>query len=185
MPANSRSGWIAHSAAGQEYPKAGHACVAVSLRVAAMKVGLLGILLSGCVAHTHPECQSQCALPKPREYCYDIPKGYVLPQDKYDPSFVPCRPLTVPPDPPEQDDDAEDGDDDVDDEDQGSSSGGGGGANAYQGDEESDASAGHGAGAHHGGGTPSTAQSSVTGGGAGATATSGSVTSEANAGSLL
>lgn len=155
------------------------------------RIGLLGLLLSGCVPHTHPQCHSQCALPQPREYCYDIPKGYVLAQDKYDPSFVPCEPHPVPPGPPDQDDDdGDDGDDDNDDdddgtEDQGSSTGGGNGADAFQGDQQSEATAGKGSSAHEGSGTPSTAQSTDAKGGAGATATSGSVSSTANAGALL
>lgn len=153
------------------------------------RIGLLGLLLSGCVPHTHPDCHSQCALPQPREYCYDIPKGYVLAQDKYDPSFVPCEPHPVPPGPPGQDDDDGDDDDDDDDddgtEDQGSSTGGGNGADAFQGDQQSEATAGKGSSAHEGSGTPSTAQSTDAKGGAGATATSGSVSSTANAGALL
>lgn len=188
MPASHRSGRVAspeHPAARDHSDRIAASGLRVGLKPSAAKIGLLVLLLSGCVVHTHPDCQSQCALPQPREYCYDIPKGYVLAQDKYDPSFVPCKPQPVPPGPTDQDDDdGGDGDDDDGAEDQGSSTGGGTGADAFEGDQQSDATAGKGAGAHEGS-TPATAQSTVTGGGAGATATSGDVTSTANAGALL
>lgn len=161
-----------------------------------MKTGLFGLLLCGCVPqYAQVNCQYRCAPRPPSAYCYNLPAGYVLPQDKYDPSFVPCPPLPLPPvDQPDGedggDDGGDDGDDGGDDGDDGgtegqSSSTGGGQAHAQEGDQQSDASAGNGAAASDGDPGDTDHESSFSGGGRGAGATEGGVSIGANAGGLL
>lgn len=164
-----------------------------------MKTGLFGLLLCGCVPqYAQVNCQYRCAPRPPSAYCYNLPAGYVLPQDKYDPSFVPCPPLPLPPvDQPDGEDGGDDGSDGGDDGDNGgddgddggtegqSSSTGGGQAHAQEGDQQSDASAGNGAAASDGDPGDTDHESSFSGGGRGAGATEGGVSIGANAGGLL
>lgn len=156
-----------------------------------MKTSVIGLILGGCAPlHTHSHCTDQCPV-QPVEYCQEIPPGYVLSQDKYDPNFVPCIPRPIlpvpPPDDDSPDDDPADDDDDDDDDDeaQWSSTGGGNGASAEQGDQASDADAGDGAEARDGAADSADGQNTFSGGGRGAGATEGGVSIGANGGNLL
>lgn len=81
------------------------------------KLGLAGLLVSACVPTYHPPHCATCAPQQVVQYCYVQKPGYVLSQDKYDPNFVPCPPITVVkkvnPDDPDQDDGDDDDDGDV------------------------------------------------------------------------
>jgi len=139
------------------------------------KLGLAGLLVSACVPTYHPPHCATCAPQQVVQYCYVQKPGYVLSQDKYDPNFVPCPPITVVkkvnPDDPDQDD-GDDGDDDGDN-------------STSTGPQQSTAQAGQGANAQQG--TPGTAdfERSFSGGGRGAGAFEGGQGNTVNAGKLL
>jgi len=139
------------------------------------KLGLAGLLVSACVPTYHtPHCAT-CAPQQVVQYCYVQKPGYVLSQDKYDPNFVPCPPITVVkkvnPDDPDQDD-GDDGDDD-------------GNNSTSTGPQQSTAQAGQGANAQQG--TPGTPgfEQSFSGGGRGAGAYEGGQGNTVNARDLL
>ena len=139
------------------------------------KLGLAGLLVSACVPTYHPPHCATCAPQQVVQYCYVQKPGYVLSQDKYDPNFVPCPPITVVkkvnPDDPDQDD-GDDGDDD-------------GNNSTSTGPQQSTAQAGQGANAQQG--TPGTPgfEQSFSGGGRGAGAYEGGQGNTVNARDLL
>lgn len=147
------------------------------------KLGLAGLLVSACVPTYHPPHCATCAPQQVVQYCYVQKPGYVLSQDKYDPNFVPCPPITAvkkanPDDPNE--DDADDGDDDGDDD-----GGDDDGVSPSTGPQQSTAQAGQGANAQQG--TPGTPgfEQSFSGGGRGAGAFEGGQGNTVNARDLL
>ncbi len=156
-------------------------------KLTATKKAVLGIALGGCApVLVHPACQHYCVPVQEPEYCQEIPVGYVLSQDKYDPNFVPCKPRPIPPKPPVDDDNPVTPPGvDVEPEDESSSTGGGNGASAQQGNQASEALAGSGASAQSGNRASPNAENTFSGGGRGAGATSGSVNSGTNARDLL
>lgn len=144
------------------------------------KLGLAGLLVSACVPTYHPPHCATCAPQQVVQYCYVQKPGYVLSQDKYDPNFVPCPPITVVkkvnPDDPDQDDGDDGGDDDGDDD---------GGTSPSKEPEQSTTQAGQGANAQQG--TPGTPgfEQSFSGGGRGAGAYEGGQGNTVNARDLL